>query len=248
MFLNYLFLDKYRLILEKFGVIILNGIGITLLLSLLGTIFGFMIALILSVLRIQKINKADKMIIRVLKKIGSGFAKIYVTVFRGTPMIVQAVIFYYFFNSIGIRWSPIQAGLFTVSVNTAAYLAEILRGAIVNLDKGQAEAAKSLGMSKFKMMIFIIFPQAIKNSMAPICNELVVNIKDTAVLTVISVADLYSATSSAAGYYYWYIEAMLLAAGIYLILTYSTSRLLVIIEKRLGVPKMSIPNNTEVLS
>ena len=136
-----------------------------------------------------------------------------------------------------------QAGLFTVSLNTTAYLTEVIRGAILSLDKGQMEGARSIGLSKTKAMIYIILPQAIKNSMASIGNEFIINIKDTAVLSLIQVFDLFSVMHKAAGAYYLYIESMLIAAMIYLILTLSTSLLLRYLEQKLGAPTKALPSS-----
>lgn len=235
--------NNFSLIIKEYGWQILSGIKTTLLLSLVGTIVGFFLALIFANLQIQTASPRDKLIVRVLKVIGKTFTKIYVTIIRGTPMIVQAIIFYYSFYSIGIKWSPLQAGLFTISINTTAYLTEVIRGAILSIDKGQMEASRSLGMSKSKAMIHIILPQAIKNSMASIGNEFVINIKDSAVLSVIQVVDLFSVTNSAAGAHFLFIESMIIAASIYLILTYTTTRILKYIENKIGAPSKALPSS-----
>lgn len=236
--------ERMQIILEDFGPLFVKGIGVTLLLAFLGTIFGFIIALIFSVIRLQKINKNDIWIIKLLKKLGHGFVKTYVTVFRGTPMMVQAVIFFYSFYQIGIRWSHLQAGIFTISLNTAAYLTEVLRSGINSVDKGQYEASRSIGLNGLKTYIFVIFPQAIKNSFASIGNELIVNIKDSSVLSVITVVDLFYIAKSASSKYYWYVEAMLLAAFMYLILTFITSKILNLIERKLDIqPKDIVSSN-----
>lgn len=226
----------YSKILSKYGTLILQGIGVTLLLSIVGTVIGLILALIFGTLRVQTINEHDPKIVKFFKWIGIHFVKVYVTIFRGTPMIVQAAIFYYGFYQIGIQWSALAAGLFTVSVNTTAYLTEVIRGGLQSVDKGQMEAAQSLGMSQFKAMTLVIFPQALKNSMASIGNELIINIKDTAVLSTITIIDLFSATTKAGKSTYFYFEALLLAAAMYLILTYVTSKLLMLLEKRIGAP------------
>lgn len=235
--------DMIRIV-EEFGSLFLKGVGVTLALAILGTLIGLTIALIFSILRIQKPQITDSKIIKVFKRIGSNFVKIYVTVFRGTPMIVQAVIFYYSFYEMGIRWSPFAAGLFTVSLNTAAYLTEVLRGGIQSIDPGQEEAARSIGMSNASAFIYIVFPQAIKNAFASIGNELIVNIKDTAVLSTIMVYDLFYVARSAAGKYYLYVESMILAAIMYLALTYTFSKILQYIEKKMNVePKEIVSSN-----
>ncbi len=216
-------------IIEEYAIQILYGIGRTLLLSLFGTVVGFLIACIFSYIRVKENPK-------IIGKILKGFVNVYVTVIRGTPMMVQALIFYYSFKMIGIDWDPLTSGLFTVSINTTAYLTEVLRGGIESVDKGQYEAARSIGLSEFRSMIFIIYPQAIKNSMASIGNEFIVNIKDTSVLNVIGVIELYNACLMAGNRYYKVVEAMTIAAIIYLVLTLSSSKLLQMLERRIGSP------------
>lgn len=232
--------EHMRTIIEDFRALFVDGIMVTIKLAFLGTIFGFIIALVFSIIRLQKPNSRDTLITKILKIIGAAFIKVYVTVFRGTPMIVQAIIFFYSFNLIGIKWSAFAAGLFTISLNTAAYLTEVLRSGIDSVEPGQYEAARSIGMSGVKAFVFVVFPQAIKNSFASIGNELIVNIKDSSVLSVITVVDLFSIANSAAGKYYWYVEAMLIAAIIYLILTYVTSKVLLLIEKKMDIKTKDI--------
>ena len=233
-------LSRFRTIVTDFGSQFIDGVIVTLTLAFVGTIVGFIIALLFNIIRVQKVNADDNFITRFWIKFSQGFVKVYVTIFRGTPMIVQAVIFYYSFYQMGIKWSPLAAGLFTISLNTAAYLTEVLRSGIESVDKGQYEAARSIGLGGFRTYLFVIFPQAIKNSFASIGNELIVNIKDSSVLSVITVVDLFSIADSAAGKYYWYVEAMLIAAVIYLLLTYCTSKALYFIEKKLDIQTKDI--------
>lgn len=229
----------YIRILENFGEAFLIGIGYTLLLSLVGTIIGLVIALFLGVIKaIKTPNK--KTLSQTFLKIFQGIIHFYVTVIRGTPMMVQAMIFYYVFRRIGIMWEPLEAGLFTVSVNTGAYLTEVIKNGIESVPKGQEEAAKSLGMNRFKAMTLVVLPQAIKTQMASIGNEFIINIKDTSVLNVIMISELYYVAEDAAMRYSSFLEAMLIAAVIYLFLTYTTSKLLKFFEKRLGVQTKEI--------
>lgn len=243
--MEWLFLSEnnFILIIKRYWKLILSGVQTTLLLSLVGTVVGFFLALIFANLQLNTVNRRDNIIIKILKQIGIYFSKIYVTVIRGTPMIVQAMIFYYSFYQLGIRWSPLQAGLFTISVNTTAYLTEVIKGAILAIDKGQVEAARSLGMSRIQTMRHIVLPQAIKNSMAPIGNEFIINIKDSAVLSIIQVQDLFSVMDSAAGTLFLQIEAMLIAAGIYLVLTFTTSLILKKIATKIGAPTEALPSS-----
>lgn len=228
---------------SKFGIEFLKGIGNTLLLALVGTIVGLIIAFVFGSIASFEIRENEKTLIKWFKKILNGIIQVYVTIFRGTPMIVQAMIFFYGFYSIGIVWTPIQAGLFTVSINTGAYLTEVIKNGIASVDKGQKEAAESLGMSKVQTMFFVVLPQALKTQMASIGNEFIINIKDTSVLNVIMVADLYFAAKVVSDTYLMYFETMLVTAFIYLFLTYTTSKLLKIVEKRLGAPVKEITSS-----
>ncbi len=226
----------YKIILENYGKLILQGVGVTLLLSILGTIFGLIIALLFGSILSKKDSPFDSKLIRIKNKILKTIIKVYVNVFRGTPMIVQAVLFYYSFYQMGIRWSPLVAGLFTVTLNTSAYLSEVVRSGIESVSKDQTEGGLSIGLSNFQVFRLIILPQALKNSMASIGNELIVNVKDTSVLSVIMVVDLFNACKTAAGKYGSFTESMLIAAAIYLFLTMFLTFILSKIEKRLGAP------------
>ena len=130
-----------------------------------------------------------------------------------------------------------------VSLNTADYIAKIIRGGIQSIDKGQTEASKSLGLSGFQTMRYIIFPQAIKNSLPAIGNEFVINIKDTAVLSVIGIFELFNQTRRIAGMHYRQLEAYLVVAIIYLFLTYTVSSILKHVEKRMDMPVKELPSS-----
>lgn len=228
--------NPYLKIITEYSSLFIQGILTTLFLSFIGTTFALMIASIFAVLRTQSISPYDTKFIKVLKKIGIWSVKFYVTIIRGTPMIVQAAIFYFGFYRLGIEWSGLAAGLFTVIVNSTAYTTEIIRGGIESIDHGQLEAALSLGMSRRQAMFNIIIPQAFKNALPSIGNEFVVNIKETAVLSTITVVDLFAVADKAAGKTLYYFEALLIVALIYLTLTFVTSKLLSLLEKKLGVP------------
>ena len=149
----------------------------------------------------------------------------YVELFRGTPMIVQAMVVYYGAMSMfNIDMSPMFAGFLVVSINTGAYMAETVRGGIESIDPGQREAAVAIGMDHFQTMRCVILPQALRNIMPQIGNNLIINIKDTSVLNVISVTELYFASKSAAGVYYRYFEIFFITCVIYFIMTFTASR------------------------
>ena len=148
-------------------------------------------------------------------------------------MMVQAVFLYYLFKPV-LHWNNFTAGMVIISVNTAAYMAEIIRSGIQSIDPGQMEAAKSLGMTNTQTMISIIFPQAIKNTFPSLGNQFIVNIKDSCMLNAISVVELFFQAQSVAGTNMRYIEVYLVVALIYLTLTTVATFVLNYIEKRIN--------------
>lgn len=231
-------------ILENNYELYFEGIKYTLLISIVGTTLGLLLALFITVFRIQEINKRDTVLTKTTKKLSVWFSTTYVEFFRGTPMMVQAVIFFYGLSSLGFRIPIIIAGITIVTLNTAAYLTEVLRSGINAIDKGQIEGAKSLGLTRRQMFQYIIFPQVIKNMLPAIGNELVVNIKDTAVLSVIGVSELFYMGKSVAGTYYRYTESYILVAVIYLILVLLTTRTLTFLFKKFrGNSNYSLPQS-----
>lgn len=223
--------------LIRYGKMFIEGAGITLLLALVGTVIGFFIALFLVSARLISINTQDKKIIKFTKLTLIKLSSFYTTIFRGTPMIVQASFFWYGFGLFG---NALLCGLFVVSLNTAAYISEIIRGSVNALDKGQTEGAKALGMSYIQTYIYIIFPQAIKNSMPAIGNEFVINIKDTAVLSVIGIFELFNQATKITGMHYRQLESYAVVALIYLFLTYSITTLLKYTEKKMGLKPVEL--------
>ena len=224
----------------------LMGALTTIELAVFGTIIAFFLALLLAAVRILEIDRSDNDAIRFLKKVGVGFAKVYSTVVRGTPMLVQGVIVYYLgFNivsgfglsitEVNALWTRFIAGLVVISLNSTAYMMEVLRGGIESVDKGQMEAARSLGLSQWQAMLKVVFPQGIKYAIPGLSNELVINIKDSSVLSVIGVFDLAFAASTVAGIYYKQLNAYLVIAVFYLIMTAFASWLLGKLAARLDV-------------
>ncbi|MFW5889430.1 MAG: amino acid ABC transporter permease [Bacillota bacterium] len=220
-----------------YGKMFFEGALLTLGISLVGTIAGFILALFLATSRLVKITIQDNNLTKFFKGLINKFSALYITVFRGTPMIVQASFFWYGFGLFG---DPLLCGLFVVSLNTAAYIAEIIRGGIQAIDKGQTEAALSVGLNYSQTMLFVIFPQAIKNSMPAIGNEFVINIKDTAVLSVIGIFELFNQARKVTGMHYRQLEAYAIVALIYLFLTYSISSILKYIEKKMDMQPVDL--------
>ena len=223
-------------ILQNNWPMLLRGAGLTLLISIIGTLVGTLIGLIVGVIRTIPIpEKGTK---RVFLKIINSILSIYIEFFRGTPMIVQAMVIYYgSAAAFGIDIDRVLAGLFIVSVNTGAYMSEIVRGGIVSIDKGQFEAAQAIGMNHFQTMINVVLPQVVRNILPATGNEFVINIKDTSVLNVISVSELYFQTKTISGNNFRYFESFFISCIIYFIMTFTVTRILRAIEKKLDGPE-----------
>jgi putative lysine transport system permease protein len=161
---------------------------------------------------------------------------VYVEIFRGTPMMVQAMVIYwgYAFASGGNTLPLIPAGIFIVSINTGAYMTEIVRGGIISIDKGQFEAAYSCGMNHFQAMVHVVLPQVMRNILPSVSNEFVINIKDTSVLNVIGVMELFYQATKVQTMTYLIFETYLVVCVIYFVMTFSITRLLRMVEKKLA--------------
>ena len=216
----------------------------TLFISIIGTLVGSVIGLLIGTVR--TIPVPEKGTKRVGLKIVNALLTIYIEFFRGTPMIVQAMVIYYgSLMAFGIDMDRIFAAVFIVSINTGAYTAEIVRGGIISIDKGQFEAAHAIGMNHAKTMLHIVLPQVLRNILPALGNEFVINIKDTSVLNIISVSELFFNTKSIAGNNYRYFEAFFIACILYLVMTLTVTRILRFIERKLDGPEnfTVIPGN-----
>ena len=173
---------------KQYGPLFLRGTANTLLIAVTGTILGFLLGLLVAIARTIHLGPKASAWKRVPVKILHAVLGVYIEVFRGTPMIVQAMVIYYgALQYLGLDMPRLVAAIFIVSINTGAYMAEIIRGGIISIDKGQTEAAHSIGLTHWQTMVSVVLPQAIRNIMPSIGNEFVVNIKDSSVLNVISV-------------------------------------------------------------
>ncbi|MGE7919285.1 amino acid ABC transporter permease [Viridibacillus sp. NPDC093762] len=214
----------------------LRGAWMTLLVAVFGTIFGAIIGLLIGV--INTIPKPERGIKRLFLKFINVILAIYVEIFRGTPMIVQAmVIFYGSAQAFDIDMNRTFAAVLVISINTGAYMAEIVRGGITAVDKGQFEATQAIGMSHWQAMIHVVLPQVARNILPATGNQFVINIKDSSVLNVISVTELYFQTKSIAGNNFRYFESFFVACVLYLIMTIAITRILRYFEKRLDGPQ-----------
>ncbi len=239
------FLTTSLNILIKYWPSILLGIRTTLLIALLGTFLGLGLGLVVGGFKAIQLDQNASKPVKFIKKVYDILSTVYIEVFRGTPMMVQALFLYYLLRPV-FNWSPDVAAIFVISVNTGAYMSEIVRSGIQAVDKGQSEAARSLGMSSIQTMMLVVLPQAIRNAFPAIGNEFIVNIKDSSVLMVLSVTELMFQIKSISGSNFKFVETYFVAACIYLCLTLITSCLLRLVEKKLNNTTHSYPASVTV--
>lgn len=227
-------------LVSEYWLQFLKGTGMTILLAVVGTVIGFCIGLIFGVIRTIPKNTGGREGVTLrsaVLTVANAALAIYTEVLRGTPMMVQAMLIYYGLSEFaGIEIAALPAGLLVITLNTGAYMAEIVRGGIHSIHGGQAEAAKAIGMNHWQTMIHVVLPQTIRNILPATGNEFILNLKDSSVLNVIGVAELFYATKIVKGIYYTTYPPFLIAAAIYLVLTLVSSRLLRILEKHLDGP------------
>ena len=237
---------------EAYGSAYLDGIRSTLILAVVATVIGCIIGLICGILNTIPYTKNDPLPKRFVLKLIRVLVRIYVEVFRGTPMVLQAVFLYYglpYFTNNAMRFDNVwAAALLVVSINTGAYMAESVRGGILSVDPGQTEGAKAIGMSHVQTMVNVILPQALRNIMPQIGNNFIINIKDTSVLSVISITDLFFVHKSVVGALYTYFESAAIVMVIYLTMTLFASYLLRLWEKALDGPQNYDLNTTDSLA
>lgn len=224
-------------ILQQYGSSFLKGASVSMWLALVGTLFGCIIGFVVGIIQTIPEGRNDSLGKRVLIRIIKFIMACYVEFFRGTPMMAQAMFIYfgssYLFN---INMSMWFAAILIVSINTGAYMAETVRGGILSVDPGQTEGAKAIGMTHVQTMTNVILPQALRNIMPQIGNNLIINIKDTCVLSIIGTVELFYTTKGVAGALYTYFEAFTIAMIIYFIMTFTCSRLLRLLEKKMDGP------------
>ncbi len=229
------FFGEMKSIWHRYSSLFLRGIRNTLFIAIVSTLLGFLLGLLVAIIRKTQVNKTKNPIGYVIYRIVNFILGAYVEIFRGTPMMVQAVIIFYglkqYFN---IDLSTMFAAILIVSINTGAYLSEVVRGGINSIDKGQFEACKAIGMTHWQSMKNVIIPQAVRTILPALGNEFVINIKDTSVLNVISVTELFFMSKSVAGSTYQYFPTYLITAIIYFVLTFVVTRLLLLVERKMN--------------
>lgn len=228
------FFESVGNILKNYWKDFLKGIGYTLLISLVSTLFGLLIGLIIGIIR--TIPKSKNKGLRILQKVVDFILSAYIEIFRGTPMMVQAMVIYwgYAFATGGQTLNLMLSAIFIVSINTGAYIAEIVRGGIIGIDKGQFEGARAIGMSHFQTMVHVIIPQVLRSILPAVSNEFVINVKDTSVLNVIGVTELYFFTNIIVKQTYKNFPVYFICCVIYFILTFVITRIIKLIEKKIS--------------
>lgn len=204
--------------LSKYYMFFLVGAKNTVIIAAFSVLFGVVLGTLLALMKQSKI--------RILKSLSSA----YIEFVRGTPLLVQLFIIYY---GLPINLSAILAGIVALSLNSGAYVAEIIRAGIEAVDKGQIEAARSLGMNHIESMRYIIMPQALKNILPVLGNEFITIIKESSIVSVIGIPEIMYNAETVRGNTFKPFEPLLVAAVIYFVLTYSLSKLVRHVERRL---------------
>ena len=222
------FLNDVLNIFIKYYPQLLTGVGNTLLIALTSTAAGLALGLLTGVVRTAPMSKNP--VLRALHKLLNAIIAIYVEIFRGTPMMVQSMVIYwgYAFATGGDTLPLIPSGILIVSINTGAYMAEIVRGGIISIDRGQFEGAMSIGMTHAQTMFKVIIPQVMRNILPSVSN-----IKDTSVLNVIGVTELYYFAGIIKRQNFQTFQTYLVVCILYFILTFTVTRLLRWVERKL---------------
>ena len=224
-------------ILNEYGSMLLSGAWKTMVLAVISTAIGCVIGFAVGIVQTIPTNRLENPVHWAVVGFFKALLNAYVEIFRGTPMMVQAAFIYYGAAMLfDIHMGTWTAALFIVSINTGAYMAETVRGGILSIDPGQTEGAMAIGMNHMQIMTNVILPQALRNIMPQIGNNLIINIKDTCVLSIISVVELFYNVKSIVGATYAFFPAYSIAMVIYFILTFTCSRILRVIEDRMAGP------------
>ena len=236
-------------LLGEYGREFLLGVAGTLLLSVVGTGVGLLLGIFLALGKRLTPKPQDRWYQKSWKYVVKALCSVYSTVVRGTPMMVQAILFKYGCMALGVNWNNILpgidvfngwmvAGLIVITLNTTAYMGEVVLSGLRGVDPGQEEGARSLGLTANQTLWSIVLPQALRNAIPTIGNEWIVNIKDSSVLNVIGVAELYFKAYMAANETYAFMASYLIIAAIYLLLTMLSNLVLKLIGVKLEGKKI----------
>ena len=228
------------LLWSKYKLMYWAGIWNTLKLAFIATLIGCVIGLLCGVLNTIPCTKNDPPLKRFFLKLLRVVIRVYVEVFRGTPMVLQSVFIYYglpYFSNNALRFDNIwTAAILIVSINTGAYMAESVRGGIISIDPGQTEGAKAIGMTHVQTMLYVIMPQALRNIIPQIGNNYIINVKDTSVMFIIGFTDFFAQHRYIVGVNNMYFPSATIEMIAYLTLTLAASFLLRLVEKWMDGP------------
>lgn len=203
--------------------LLMGGLWLTIIITLVGLVFGFILGTLTGLAKVSR-NRTLHFV-----------SMIYVEAVRGTPLIVQALFLYFGLPlALGLSIPPLTAGIIVIAINSGAYISEIVRGAIQSIDRGQVEAGRSIGLTRFQTMRYIIWAQAFRRMIPPLGNQFIISLKDTSLLMVIGVGELARRGQEIIASNYKAFEVWLTVAIIYLVLTLFLTRLLRLLEKRLA--------------
>ena len=222
---------------SNYYLMYLNGVKNTLILALVATAIGCIIGLVCGILNTIPYSKSDSPLKRFVLKLIRVLVRIYVEVFRGTPMVLQAVFIFYglpYFTDNALRFNSVwAAAILIVSINTGAYMAESVRGGIISIDPGQTEGAKAIGMTHVQTMLNVILPQALRNIMPQIGNNFIINVKDTSVMFIISFTEFFAFHRYITGVNNMYFPSAAIEMIGYLTITLVASFLLRWLERKM---------------
>ena len=214
---------KYSVIWESIPVLLV-GVKLTIWITFFGLLIGFFLGTLAGLgktVRSQILNK---------------IAAVYIETIRGTPLMVQVMFIYFGLPmASGTRVPPLVAGVTAIALNSGAYIAEIVRGAIQSIDWGQSEAGRSIGLTRFQTVLYVIWPQAFKRMIPPLGNQFIISLKDTSLLVVIGVGELTRTGQEIIAVNFRAFEVWTTVALMYLVLTLTLSKLLAVTEKRLEI-------------
>ena len=222
---------------ERYAASYLGGMYSTILLAVTCTLVGCLIGLVCGILQTIPGTRKDPPLKRFALFAVRWCVRVYVELFRGTPMILQAVVIYYalpYFSDSQLRFTSVWLAAFVVvSVNTGAYMAESVRGGIISVDPGQTEGAMAIGMNHWQTMRYVILPQALRNILPQIGNNLIINIKDTSVMSIIGFTDFFAIHKTVVGATYLYFPSAAIEMAGYLSMTVIASVILRLAEKKM---------------
>lgn len=207
--------------MAEYWPIFLRGALVTLELSFFGVALGTVLGVVFALMRISRIWPVKFL------------ASTYIEIIRGTPMLVQIFIIHYGLTGFGVNLPPFISGVVALTINSSAYMAEVFRAGIEAIDKGQTEAARSLGLSRGMALRYIVLPQAFRNMLPAIGNEFIIIIKDSSLISVIGIAELMFNARTVQSVTFSPMEPLLIACALYFIMTFTLSRLLAVLERKL---------------